>query len=71
MDENRIVRTIPCKDAAKRDRQFQVVATPGGFTLVAPPGGSGTFQPRQYEDLHRAILEVLPIAWSQPPGPPQ
>lgn len=66
MVENRIVRSIPCKDASARTREFQIIAVPGRFTLVAPPGGSANFEPRQYEAVHSALLEVLTVAWQQP-----
>lgn len=66
MDENRIIRAIPCKDASGRIRTFQVIGAPGSLTFVAPPGGSATIGPRDYELLHRAQLEALSVAWQEP-----
>lgn len=67
MEDSRITRSIPCMDASGRPRELQVVGEPGHFTLIAPPGASAKLQPRQYEQLHRAILEVLNVAWRQAP----
>lgn len=70
MDENRIIRVIPCTDASGRARTLQVIGAPGSLTFVAPPGGSASIEPRHYELLHRAQLEALSVAW-QEPRPPQ
>lgn len=67
MDQNRIVRSVPCDDAAGRERRLQVIGVPGRFTFVAPPGEVAHVHPRHYELLRQILLEVLPIAWKEAP----
>ncbi len=67
MDQNRIVRRIPCGDVAKRDRHLLIIAVPGQLSFVAPPGEVANIEPRQYEAVRQALLEALPVAWSEAP----
>ena len=67
MEQNRIVRSIPCGDVAKRDRHFLIIAEPGNLSFVAPPGEVANIEPRQYEALRQALRDVLPVAWKEAP----
>jgi hypothetical protein len=62
MDENRVTRSIPCDDAAGRQRVLEVVGEPGHIWLNAPPGGAAGVHPRNFDMLKSALIDALTVA---------
>ena len=62
MDDNRLRRSVECRDASGRRKPLRVLAEPGAVFLLAPPGEVAQLDPRSIAQLKAVLDEALVAA---------